>query len=350
MIAQKLLIRIIPELYNLGTGTDMKKLLASLLLIFLALGCTSGSTDGGDANDAGGDVFVPDSSNTGSVSLDVTDSNLSVSDVTGFRFSVVDNDGNPVENIAVACDSESGIAIIEPTTGRETTDSNGQISGKIGCRFGGSYLFGCRLPVGANMRKFETVICTGTSPEGFDGFPNAAGGGLGGGSAEDDDGAGPGGTDPDGIRILSVTLQNVQAESSTRVDTTRTVCTGGSLESWGDDEAIVTIVNNSNSIVRFNTASFAARQSSPTGGTVSSNQAVTCEVGPNGAQKTCSFPFATIAGVAGGSTKNFAGTSTSMSALSGTRSVEFSFSGTWRGEDVDISSSQNISFANYDRC
>lgn len=328
----------------------MKKLLVSIFIIFLALGCTSGSTDGGDANDAGGDVFVPGDDNTGSVSLSVNDDSLAVSEVTGFRFSVVDNDGNPVENIAVACDSESGIAIIEPTTGRETTDSNGQISGKIGCRFGGSYLFGCRLPVGANMRKFETVICTGEAPEGFDGFPNSAGGGLGGGSADDDDGGGIGGTNPDGIRILSINLINSSDITSKRIDTTRTVCTGGTLENCGDDDAQVTIVNNTNSIVRFDTASFAARQSSPTGGTVSSSQSVTCEVGPNGAQKTCTLPFATIAGVAGGSSKNFAGTSTSMSSLTGSRSVQFSFSGTWKGEDVDVNASQNISFANYDNC
>ena len=159
-------------------------LLAGVVLGVSLLGCLGGSggTDGGAATNPGyrDDIFVGDDSTTGSIELSLGQSELSVGGTTGFRVTVKSAAEQPVPNISVVCDSENGIALVEPTSGRELTDSNGIMSGRIGCEFPGSFQMVCRLTVGANRRKFAGIRCTGSGSATFTG---SGGGTLGGGVA-----------------------------------------------------------------------------------------------------------------------------------------------------------------------
>jgi hypothetical protein len=164
---------------------------AILFLAGVSAGCMGGqgSTDGGSAEDHGmrDDTFVSDETNTGAIFLELADPSIEVGNTSTFRVRAVNSLQQPVANINVACDSEQGVAILDPQKGYALTDSSGVMSGVIGCESPGSFQFLCRLAVGANRRRSVSVQCTGEKPTGFDGFPGAAGGGLGGGSQTPDD-------------------------------------------------------------------------------------------------------------------------------------------------------------------
>jgi hypothetical protein len=158
-----------------------------------------------------------------------------------------------VSNISVACDSEKGVAILDPQRGYALTDSNGVMSGMIGCEAPGSFQFLCRLAVGANRRKFVSVNCTGDVPSGFQGFPGAAGGGLGGGSQTNDDGD---------VRITTASFIDDGSASSgspaagASIDISqRADCDGDSttvdFEPFFDTYARLTVENNLPEQVRF---------------------------------------------------------------------------------------------------
>jgi hypothetical protein len=161
--------------------------------VILALsGCLGGqgSTDGGSGADGNfrDDVFVSDEMTTGGMSIEIENASIPVGDTSSFFVSVKNARQQPVSNINVVCDSEQGLAIIEPSSGYELTNSEGVLSGVIGCAAPGSLQLVCRLSVGANRRQFASVRCTGDVPSGFQGFPGAGGGGLGGGVQTNDDG------------------------------------------------------------------------------------------------------------------------------------------------------------------
>jgi len=160
--------------------------------VSILVGCMGGQggTDGGSGKDTGlrDDVFVGDDSTTGTIEFEVEKNPIEVGNTSGFFVRVMNSRSEPVKNINVACDSEAGVAIIEPLTGYEMTGSTGVMSGVIGCERPGSFQMACRLTVGANRRKFVGVRCTGDIPSGFQGFPGAGGGGLGGGVQNNDDG------------------------------------------------------------------------------------------------------------------------------------------------------------------
>jgi hypothetical protein len=164
----------------------------ALVTLAILSGCLGGqgSTDGGSAADPNyqDGVFVAGDDTTGSMTLELETNTLSVGGTTGFFVRVVNSNSEPVPHMNVACDSEVGIAILEPQVGYELTNANGVMSGSIGCENAGSFQLVCRLTVGANRRKFASVRCTGSIPAGFQGFPGAAGGGLGGGAQTADDG------------------------------------------------------------------------------------------------------------------------------------------------------------------
>lgn len=319
----------------------MKKVVALLCLSWL-VACTSGNTDGGEAGvDTGTDTtFVGDES--GSVSLSLGSESFAVGSTTGFFFRVKDSGGSPVPNIMAACDSEEGIAILEPTTGQELTDGEGSVSGRIGCEAPGSYQFGCRLPVGAGLREFKRIVCTGSAPEGFAGFPGAAGGGLGSGGSVVDDPS-------NRILITSVAVEAVGASTATNeVDITRTACTSG-LESWGNDTLAVSVKNGTSFPVRFTSASYTSAASSSTGGSVTSGSlAGVCEIAA-GSTGTCKIPFTRILGLAAGASKEFAGTSVTLT-VTGSRNVTARLTGTWNNSSLTISGARAVVYSNYDRC
>ncbi|MEY4668892.1 MAG: hypothetical protein RL518_1591 [Pseudomonadota bacterium] len=210
-------------------------------------GC-QGNTDGGEAAnpDYREDVFIGDETSTGSIRLEVNDSHIPVGETSGFKVSVTDSRGQPIANTRVVCDSEKGVALIEPTSGYELTSSSGVMSGVVGCAAPGSYQMVCRLSIGANRRQFVSVVCTGDVPSGFTGFPGAGGGGLGGGSQTGDDGdiqITDAGFDDDG-EVASTTVPvdasiDIVQEADCDVSTPAV-----DVEPFYDTYAVLNVVNN----------------------------------------------------------------------------------------------------------
>lgn len=168
--------------------------LAIGLSIFASCG---GQTDGGDAASSASDglqyVSNGGSGSTLRIELEGADTIPTGGQVV-FKVTATDPNGSPLSYIRINCESEHGIAILEPSRGGvsfETTNASGIISGVLGGVTPGSYMLECRAPQGYNLVTRLHFKVVGSVPEGFDGFPGAAGGNLGGGllvdppSAED---------------------------------------------------------------------------------------------------------------------------------------------------------------------
>lgn len=322
-------------------------------------GCSGGDTDGGKAGDEDfqGTTFIPGENNSGSVKLIVTEQEIPVSQISGFSFQVKDANGLPVPQVRISCDSESGIAIIEPTTGAEITDSNGQISGKIGCAAPGSFQFGCRIPVGGNLRKFVDIKCTGDTPQGFDGFPGAAGGGLGTGGVHLP------GTDTDNIFIRSITILDDPADTAAegdQIDVTQDLCTtSGSTETtaepFSDTRVKITVQNETNSEVRFTKFSYTIPNFDGTGRTFESSDIRfigDANVDSLGGEKQLTALVFSVTGPGGGD-KYFVNGSTGNKAATaiGFRNVTFTLTGvTSLDQEVNVTGTTVFSFQDYNRC
>lgn len=347
-------------------NNKLKTLVAVVLSASVAtmISC-GGDTDGGKAADEDfqGSQFVPNEENSGRIDLTVNETELDVASVTGFFVQVRDSAGAAVPLTQIACDSEAGVAIIEPTTGFEITDAGGAISGKIGCAAPGSYQFGCRLPVGGNLRKFVTIKCTGAIPTGFDGFSGSAGGGLGTGGSDSDDDAGPGGTNTDGIRVIGVQVDDTGAtdERGLQVDTSQDICETDDpatpeieetiFETFGDAFLEFRVINNTNSAVKFTSL----RYTVPGVGSSSSVAFIGDSVADGQGAETVltSFGFSAIG--SGGSDKFvIKGSSASNIGIpnsTGVKNVSFTLTGqTAQGDTVSVSGTTGISFGNYNRC
>jgi hypothetical protein len=243
----------------------------------LLAGC-SGDTGGGSAADETFEdsAFVSTEGSVGALTLSVRSSRVSTSSSTGFTVSVTDVDGAPVGQIRVSCDTERGLALIEPNTGTELTDSFGTMSGVVGCEAPGSFQIGCRLPVGGNKRRFATIVCEGNVPAGFAGFPGAGGGGLFGGVAVPENGA-PGGTGVDGIIARSVTFDDGGQSNTLSLDTTfNTNCDGDPTtvdpEPFTDSIVKFNVQNDLNQNITLTSYSFSVPQAFGTGtGTATSS-------------------------------------------------------------------------------
>jgi hypothetical protein len=241
-------------------------LILSLVLIGVLIGCQSGNTSGGDVADDG--EFG--SGKSGSLSLTLTSgTQLRTGAMQGFRVAARDASGSPIQNIRITCDTEDGLALIEPNTGIEQTDGNGEMSGKVGCNNKGSYLMMCRLPSPSSARASETIVCTGERPSGFNGWPSAGGGGLGGGSS-----------DIDTISRVRVTDVDVADSGSfdsatSSIDIVQGVCDSGgtpTIEPFFDTSVRFSITNNSNSIVRFTGMRYTVSDAYGTGTTATSGK------------------------------------------------------------------------------
>lgn len=326
----------------------------------LIAACSSGGdTDGGHAGDLaesyGDGSFVADDDTVGRIEVEVVQPELQVALMSGFFARVYDANGVPVPHIKVSCDSEAGVAIIEPTTGTEITDSGGAISGKIGCRSPGSYQFGCRLPVGGNRRKFVDIKCSGPVPNGFTGFPGAAGGGLGTGGAADSEDGGLGGTNPDGVRITTIAVSDQGDNSATTsIDTLLSDCDSDPAtftgEPFFDSTVSLTVVNNSNSSIRFTGLRYSVPNASgPGSSTFTSNRiSLNGTASPNGGVSTFSSIVIFDANTLG---KRFFGASANIPTSLGFRNVTFALDGTNdQGDQVTITGSIALSFDTYNNC
>ena len=236
---------------------SLKFAISSVFTIAFFTGCNGGSSSSGDKSTADeyGSAFSGGDSN-GRLDLNFPGGNtVSVADVVGFSVSARSTAGAAVTTLPVTCDTEAGLAIIEPSSGTERTDSNGEISGKVGCSLPGSYLMVCRA---SGMRVAETIICDGEVPTGFTGFPApTAGGGLSGGAGPINPGT-PGGADSTNVRITTVQVFDSgegSAASTTSIDTQQDLCkisdTEFDPEPFFDTHVSLGVVNNSNSTITF---------------------------------------------------------------------------------------------------
>lgn len=351
-------------LNHTGVSSFVSRLAVAPLVGFaLALTGCQGDTDGGKAGDQTfeGTQFVPSAENSGSIRLVVNETEIQIGETSGFSVQVRDAAGSPVGLTRIACDSELGVAIIEPTTGFEITDSNGQISGVVGCAQPGSFLFGCRLPVGGNLRQFITIHCRGDVPAGFDGFAGASGGTLGSGGVDVQDDAGAGGTNTDGIRVTGVTLLDNPNGTSTgvQVDVVQGTCgTAPDLtaEPFTDTAVRFTVVNNTNSNIRFD--SFTYSVPNATGANTGTFRSSTINfigeatASAEGGEATLNALLFSATGPTAATNKYFVDNSGGTAiGLLGFRNVTFTIRGTTaRGEAVSVTGTTAIAFSGYDRC
>ncbi len=329
-----------------------KNLILIAGLVALTSCSSGGNTSGGEESF---DEFTSDSTTTGTIELKLGTTRLEIAETDTFKVYAKNANGAGVANTQIVCDTERGLSLIEPTTGTELTDSNGQISGTIGCSAPGSFRIGCRLPVGGNKRTFATVSCTGTVPAGFDGFAGAGGGTLGNGGGVDNGNDGSsGGTDPsNSVRVTGFSLHDDGNASSEvgdlQVDTQQNACiTSGddptcTAEPYHDSVVKFRIKNESNSTVRFTTYSYTVS------GVVSSSSLAftqTREIAPGQSGEITSFLANAVSG-----RKRFIGSSTTISDSLLARNVNFTLRGTNdQGESFSINTSQAISFSDYDLC
>lgn len=316
-----------------------------LLAIGFLAGCHSGSTDGGDVDHTGTQY---DPAGSGAMRLDLVEDELTVGEIGGFRVYATDAKGAPVTQMRITCDTENGLALIEPTSGVETTDSNGQISGRVGCNVEGSYLIACRLQGVSARRQSATVRCSGDRPAGFTGFTGAGGGGLGGGSV-----------DPDTISTIRVTAVAVSdggttEASTTSIDILQGTCTTGTEttpEPFYDSSVKLTVTNNSPFIVRFTGLRYRVSNGTDSGGTFTSsaiavNGEAATGVDANGGKGTVDSLFLD----ASGNGKRYIGSSTNI-PTPGIRNVTFILTGTTEiGEEFEVTGSTALSFDNFNRC
>ena len=318
----------------------------------MLVACSGGHTSGGDS-DYEEETFSGDS--IGRIEVKLSSDEIPVGVTTEFQATVYDSLGQPVPNIRIACDSEEGVAIIEPTTGSSLAGQRGAISGLIGCERPGSFQFGCRLPVGGDKRQFVGVRCTGDVPQGFEGFDGAAGGGLGGGVVGPDAG-GPGADDNLQVRILSLTLDtndDSAAEGDTvfQIDTANSlICGEGSnldFENFGDDYMVFKVINDSPLPVRFSGYSYQVEDG--LGGGIDAQSPI-IRVGTNNEVKPGQeVEFSALFANAIGGRKYFV--SDTLPAANGFKNVLVTLKGTASdGAEITASAYLNISFDNFKVC
>ncbi len=321
----------------------------------ILVGCSGGTSNDPTNSDYSDGEFVATESSVGSLELQVLQTTLGVGEVSGFIVKVRNSNGSPVQNIQVACDTEKGLALIEPTTGRELTDTGGQMSGKVGCEVPGSLIIGCRLPIGVNRRQFVTMKCEGPVPSGFTGFPGAAGGGLGsGGVSVPDDGGDAGGSGTAGIRMNSIQTYDEGAmcsgSASVTIDVVQSTCSDSSGEPFYDSSVSLQVVNNSNATVRFDYLRYTVSGSGGSGTAFTSSNIGLIgdlEISPNGGSKSLCAPF--TRGGDGG--KRFIGGTSLIPSSYGVRNITFSLYGTTEtGDSVVVSGTNSVYFNDYNRC
>jgi hypothetical protein len=337
--------------------TTRKILTLFVILVSASCGGSSTSSD----TDFSDTTFVADGSSVGRLEVNVVDDDFGVGDTSGFFAKVFDSDGAPVQSARVVCDSELGVSIVEPTTGYENTSSAGEMSGIIGCAAPGSFQFGCRLPNGVGLRQFVNIKCRGPVPQGFAGFPDAAGGNLGGGVLPPSAG-GPGAGDDDqelDIRITNLTLNTVGGADTKFVDIFFTRdCDGDAKtvdpENFSEDFISITVRNESSSLVRFTEYEYTVPNASGNGQSVTSGRiALTNELetaeGSTGTVQALMFDAVSVgSGTGRFGTKGIPGQGLVSEGIKNI-SVRL-FGSTPEGREVVLRASFAVSFDNYNNC
>ena len=236
--------------YKLRTGLILA-IVAAFVVSLVVIACGGrGNTDGGEAVELAsthdrpfGDGF---SNTSGRIIISINSQRMATGSTTGFAVQLLDSSGRPLEGVNVFCDTELGLAIIEPTNGFELTGSDGTMSGVLGADSPGSYAIECRAPNGFGLVASTIVVNTGDRPEGFSGFAGASGGTLGGGgrfipdTEEVDEG---------GVRITLVQFTDVtDTSTSGPIDIIQGTCTSGTgvvtPEPFTFNDYILTVQND----------------------------------------------------------------------------------------------------------
>jgi len=355
---------------NLG-----KSVLVLIGMVSLALLGGCGDTDGGSAGDEtfNGTSFVDTDEDAGSIKLGVNDDTLDVAESTAFMVSVRDSLGAPVPNMEIACDTETGLALIEPNTGYELTDGNGNMSGTVGCTLPGSYRLGCRLPMGAYKRALVTLHCNGPIPSGFTGFPGAGGGTLGTGGGQPSGGSSVGGE----VRLTSITAAE-NGQDTVTIDVYLGSC--GMVDQNGDGDKVdacdlapepftdtlvkFSVTNTTSQRIFLRSFKYSISDSDGFGTPFESSQLAFSsggEVGPSmsaeltglflrgggsGNSSCAGYPSGRI-----GLRKYFTGKSTPIPTDLGFKNVTFTLRGVdGSGRPIEVSGRAGLSFSNYDKC
>jgi hypothetical protein len=238
-----------------------------LLGVFLGtgvylLGC-GGRGDTANSSDPNAGIGRPYVASQGGgstirIDLDGSGNEIQVAGQRGFRVTLTDPHGSPINHVRVFCESEKGIAILEPSSGGVAfahTNVNGVMSGLLGGLLPGSYMLECRAPHGFDLVARMHIRITGSVPQGFVGFPGAAGGNLGGGAV----------IPPQSETGTNVFINQLQFNTETSpgpqpnppIDVSRGQC-GLVNEPFGPDQFVMNVTNNSESTVTFNSVSVAA--------------------------------------------------------------------------------------------
>lgn len=186
------------------------------LCLLGAMACNGGDTDGGTASEdmGGGSPFISDGGAGATLTIRLHEEEIGVGDTAPFEVLLRDPQGAPIEFIRIFCESERGIAIIEPSSGGvafESTGPDGNMSGVLGGVTPGSFMLECRAQQGFNLYDRVRVKITGDVPAGFQGFPGAAGGNLGGGVIVDQT---PDVDDGFGLRVSGIQFIDAGGETS----------------------------------------------------------------------------------------------------------------------------------------
>lgn len=355
---------------------QIKKPLLLVLGMALLGGCLGGGdTDGGSAKDAANDadgVYVADGGAGATLTIDAPDT-MAVGEIAQFKLHLMDPSGQPLAYIRLFCESEKGIAIIEPSSGGvafEHTSARGIMSGYIGGLVPGSYIIECRAPEGFGLVVRKSIIITGPVPENFVGFPGAAGGNLGGGRLVDDsewiqevdanndgipDNIGDLDDDndgsPDGVRVSKVEFNDgANRGPSGPIDIVPGTCNNGTPADTTDDfpepyffnHYFAFVKNNSEDIITIGSIGFTIQNGGP--GTTST-QGKTVSIKP-GEEKVIEGVFTDSRGTG---TKYFAGSSTQP--VLGTYRVDVVLTGTRQGGgSLSIAREVTVTFDNVNNC
>lgn len=317
---------------------------AGIVSLVLLAGCDSGDTDGGSATPGQGPSFVSDGGAGATLTIEAPRT-IDVGDRQPFRVTALDPNGQPLSFIRIFCETESGIAILEPSRGGvafEHTGAAGVMSGVLGGVTPGSYLLECRGPQGFNLLARMSILITGEVPEGFTGFPGAAGGNLGGGLLVD--------PPEEDIQVAEVTFVDVTGNESRNgpIDINfNPDCNNDGIltdpEPYGFDDYLIRFQNALEQRVFVETITFTVFD----GRNVTSTQQFGGLLVPAGTETVIEGSFTEF--VFGTSTKTYAGTAFAL--IPGTYNVTFTITGeTDGGEGFVLEQSASITIGAVDNC
>ncbi|MFN8390497.1 MAG: hypothetical protein U0136_09430 [Bdellovibrionota bacterium] len=333
--------------------------LAGMLASAALAGCLAGGggdTDGGQGNDDAGIGAQPVSDGgfgaSLTIALDDGGNELRVAERKDFFVTALDPNGLPLTDRRVFCESEKGIAILEPSSGGvafEHTGSHGTMSGVLGGVTPGSYLLECRLEEGFNLVARKHLKVIGEVPAGFQGFPGAAGGNLGGGVIVEN-------PNDVGNSVLTVEFLTVTGQQTANgpIDTARELDCDNNVatndpETYGDDNFVLKIDNPENEDLVIDSVTFTVDD----GRDVESSRQKAGLVVAAGSATTLSGTFTEPVFLPSGAqtdVKAFAGTS--FRVLNGTFNVNFRVRAhlAASGESVSLSTGQSVTFQDVNNC